>query len=193
MRPFALLSALALCTCLTACKLHPNERPHALRGTVDSVNALTIQEVAKLGVEEAKKRYLGKVVTFKGLDPLGVGAKNENRENVCMQDFGKWFKPEVGPFEHGGISVFFNFGEEITEWDHKGEYRPEDLKVENLLQLDEDVCDTARVCNEGDAQSDRKCLFSSARFLISGKVISVGTNGSGKSFGMDLRPTGLRY
>lgn len=170
----------------------PDNHLHALRGTVDSVTPLTIEEVAKLGVAEAQKRYLGKIVTFKGLNPVGVRAKNEDEKNVCMQGFGKWFNPRVGGFESGDIRVYFNFGDEITEWDHKGEYRPQDLKVDNLLHLDEDVCDTARVCNEGDVTTERRCIFTTERLLIAGKVIWIGTDG-GRGFKMDLRPTGVRY
>ncbi len=219
MKQYATLSITLLCASLASCKspakttpetsvmvdsntvikplspspVAPDNHPHALRGTVDSLTPLTIEDVAKLGVAEAKKRYLGKVVTFKGLNPVGVRAKNENEKNVCMQGFGKWLSPAIGQFQHGGIDVFFNFADEITEWDHEGEYRPQNLKVDNLRHLDEDVCDTARVCNEGDVTTERRCIFSSERFLIAGKVIWVGTNGSGKGFRMDIRPTGVRY
>jgi hypothetical protein len=154
---------------------------------------MTIEELAKLGLDEARKRYLGKVVTFKGLTPVGVTAKNEERENVCMQGFGNWFKPKIGPFKRGGVGVYFNFGNEITRWDARHEFRSEDLADEGLLVLEEDVCDTAQVCNEGDPEGDRKCIFSSNRLLIAGKVVAVNTEGGGKGFNMDIRPTGLRY
>jgi hypothetical protein len=164
-----------------------------LRGTVDSANAVTLEEIAKLSLEEAKTRYLGQVVTFKGLYPEGVRAKNEERSNVCMQGFGKWFTPHISTFQGGSLYVYFNFGDEITKWDHESEYRPENLKVDHPMVLDEDVCDTTRVCNEGDAQSERKCAFSSDRLLVAGKVIAVRTEEEGRGLSLDLRPTGIRY
>jgi hypothetical protein len=199
MRPISPLPAFLLCLGLTACKPQSNSatssdgHPHAVRGSVDSAKALTLEEIAKLSLEEAKARYLGKVVTFKGVNPAGVSAKNEERSNVCMQGFGKWFTPHIGPVQRGDIYVYFNFGDEITKWDHEGEYRPDDLKVDHLLVLDEDVCDTARVCNEMDAQSERKCTFATDRLLLAGKVIAVRAEEEGRGLSIDLRPTGIRY
>lgn len=79
----------------------PDNHGHALRGTVDSVNTVTVQELAKLGEDSARKLYVGKIVTFRDVVPVGVSAKNERKKNVCMQGFWKSFKPWMGALQGG--------------------------------------------------------------------------------------------
>jgi len=161
---------------------------------VDSVNLVSIEEMAKLGVDSARKLYAGKVVTFlSDFAPVGVRAKNERKKNVCMQGFGKWFNPNIGAYRRAGINVFFNFGDEVKDWLKSDFHNPADLVLEYPLQLVEDVCDTARVCTPGDQKRERRCIFSSDRLLISGKIVSITTESEGRAFIVFLRPTGLRY
>jgi hypothetical protein len=153
---------------------------------------VSIEEMAKLGVDSARKLYAGKIVTFlSDFAPVGVRAKNERKKNVCMQGFGKWFNPNIGAFRRGGVSVYFNYGDEIRDWFKNDIHNPADLVLENPLQLSEDVCDSARICNYGDGE--RRCIFTSDRLLISGKIIAIGTEGKGRGFIVSIRPTGLRY
>ncbi|HQF54892.1 MAG TPA: hypothetical protein PK208_07235 [Fibrobacteria bacterium] len=190
----ALGLALAL---LAGCK------PHETHGTVDEANAITVVDVAKLGLAEAKKRYEGKIVTFKGpLEPTGVAGKNEAKPNACIQGFLKRFRelPEKIPssvpgtsYQDGGLYVFFNFGDEMQEWLGSYNIDPKNVPVANSLLLEEDMCDTAGVCSEGDLAGERKCKFSSDRFLVSGQVVSIHEEGEGAGFKIELRPTGLRY
>lgn len=178
-------------------------KPHAEHGTVDEAHAITVVEVAKLGLAEAKKRYEGKIVTFKGpLEPTGVAGKNEAKPNTCILGFVRSFRdlPEKipssvpgTPYQGGGLYVYFNFGDEVEEWLTPGKYDPQHIPTQNLLSMEEDVCDTARVCSEGDLAGERRCKFSSDRFLISGQVISVLEEGEGAGIKIRLRPTGLRY
>ncbi len=172
----------------------PDNHGHALRGTVDSINPITVTELARMGIDSARKLYLGKTVTFRDLSPVGVSAKNERRKNVCMQGFVKRFYPTwMGKLQDAAVGVFFNYGDEITEWLNHTPYKPEDLVVETPLILEEDVCDTARVCNDGYESLGRRCIFASDRFLIAGKIISINVEERGRSFNVYLRPTGLRY
>lgn len=182
---------------LTGCK------PHAEHGTLDEKNAITVVDVAKLGLAETKKRYEGKIVTFKGpLEPTGVAGKNEAKPNTCIQGFTKRFRdlPEKIPcsvpgmnYQDGGLYVYFNFGDEAGEWMKAGSFDPKNVFVEHPLMLEEDVCDTARVCSEGDLAGERKCKFSSDRFLIAGQVVGIHEEGEGAGIAVQLRPTGLRY
>ena len=172
----------------------PDNHGHALHGTVDSMNLVSVEEMAKLGVDSARKLYAGKIVTFlPDFAPVGVRAKNERKKNVCMQGFGKWFNPNIGTFRSGGVNVYFNFGDEIRDWLKSRPHTPEDLVVENPLQLSEDVCDSARVCTPGDQKRERRCIFSSDRLLISGKIMAINAEAEGRNFLIYLRPTGLRY
>jgi len=172
----------------------PDHHGHALHGTVDSVNLVSIEEMAKLGVDSARKLYAGKIVTFlPDFAPVGVRAKNERKKNVCMQGFGKWFNPNIGTFRRGGVNVFFNYGDEVKDWLKTDPHNPADLVLENPLQLSEDVCDSAQVCTPGDQKRERRCIFSSDRLLLSGKIIAISTEGSGRGFIVYIRPTGLRY
>lgn len=178
-------------------------KPHAEHGTFDEANAITVVDLAKLGLVEAKKRYEGKIVTFKGpLEPTGVAGRNEAKPNTCVLGFGKRFRdlPEKIPssvpgtnYQAGGLYVYFNFGDEVEEWLSPGSYAPQNIPMQNSLALEEDVCDTASVCSEGDLAGERKCKFSSERFLVAGKVISVAEEGEGAGIAVRLRPTGLRY
>ncbi|MCB9495810.1 MAG: hypothetical protein H6686_02880 [Fibrobacteria bacterium] len=178
-------------------------KPHAEHGTLDEENAITVVDIAKLGLAEAKKRYEGKVVTFKGpLEPTGVAGMNGAKPNTCIQGFVKsfWSLPEKVPstvpgtnYQYGGLYVYFNFGDEVAEWLSGRGTDPQVIPVEHLLTLEEDVCDTAHVCSEGDLAGDRKCKFSSDRFLISGKVMVIHEEGQGAGIAVRLRPTGLRY
>lgn len=144
-----------------------------------------------MGVDSANRLYAGRIVTFRPpLRPVGVSAKNEARENVYMQGFIKRFKPFLGQFQSGGINVFFNYGDEITRWLKRLDYKPEDLVVENPLVLEEDVCDTAHICSESGTT---ECIFRSKRLLIAGKIIGIRADDDGYAFGIFLRPTGLRY
>lgn len=178
-------------------------KPHAEHGTFDEANAITVVDVAKLGLAEAKKRYEGKIVTFKGpLEPTGVAGKNEAKPNACIQGFLKRFRnlPEKIPssvpgvhYQDGGLYVYFNFGDEAGEWMKAGSFEPKNVFVEHPLILEEDVCDSARVCSEGDLAGERKCKFSSDRFLIAGQVVGIHEEGEGAGIAVQLRPTGLRY
>lgn len=178
-------------------------KPHAEHGTFDEANAITVVDVAKLGLAEAKKRYEGKIVTFKGpLEPTGVAGKNEAKPNTCILGFGKRFRdlPEKIPssvpgmhYQDGGLYVYFNFGDEAGEWMKAGSFDPKNVAVAQPLMLEEDVCDSAGVCSEGDLAGERKCKFSSDRFLVSGQVVGIHEEGEGAGIAIQLRPTGLRY
>ena len=221
MRKLVIFPAILLCASLAACKQQPKpasveapvkfmdtldprapEAPkshgpdnhgHALRGTVDSVNTVTLDGLAKLGIDEARKQYLGKIVTFRDLTPVGIRAKNEDRQNVCMQGFVKHFHPRIAKTQVGSLRVYFNFDTEISEWLKHVSYLPKHLQTENLLVLNEDVCDTAIVCQEGDVDGDRKCIFSSDILLISGKVVAISMESGDRELEVVLRPTGIRY
>ena len=172
----------------------PDNHGHVLHGTVDSVNLVSVEEMAKLGIDSARKLYAGKIVTFlPDFAPVGVGAKNERKKNVCMQGFSKWLKPRIGKLEEAGLNVYFNFGSEVGEWLKSKPHNPADLVVDPPLQLSEDVCDSARVCTPGDKKRERRCIFSSDRLLITGKIMAITVDAEGSSFSVSLRPTGLRY
>jgi hypothetical protein len=172
----------------------PDHHGHALHGTVDSANLVSVEEMAKLGVDSARKLYAGKIVTFlPDFAPVGVRAKNERKKNVCMQGFSKWLKPRIGTFENVAVRVFFNYGNEIHEWLKYDPHNPADIELDNPLQLTEDVCDSARVCTPGDQKRERRCIFSSDRLLISGKIMAINAEAEGRGFVVFLRPTGLRY
>ena len=171
----------------------PDHHAHATRGVVDTVNTITLEDLVRMGVDSARARYAGKIVTFRDMCPAGVSAKNEERKNVCMQGFFKRFRPFIGSVRSAGLFAYFNYGGEVSEWLKNRPYRPDDLLLEHPLDLSEDICDTARVCNEGDPEADRKCIFSSDRLLISGKIMSIKVESGGWSFHVFLRPTGARY
>ncbi len=169
-------------------------KPHAEHGTVDEANAITLEDIAKLGVEGAREKYAGKIVTFKGpMVPVGISSKNEERKNVCTQSFLLRFPTEhkIGTFEAAALRVYFNYGDEIDGWFEHTEHRSEDLKLENPLNLEFDVCDTTGVCNEGDVQ--QQCRFSSAKLLLTGKVAAITAEEDGRHFRVAIRPTGVRY
>ena len=184
-------TALILATALLAagCK------PHETHGTVDEANAITLEDIAKLGVEGARAKYAGKIVTFKGpMVPVGVSSKNEGRKNVCMQSFLHRFSDHrsINGFKNAAVRVYFNYGDEIDGWFEHFEHRPDDLRLENPLTLDFDVCDTAGICNEGD--SEKKCLFSSDQLLLTGKVAAIYQEGDYKEdLRIAIRPVGVRY
>jgi hypothetical protein len=192
--PFATALALAL---LAGC------HPHAEHGTFDEKNAITVVEVAKLGLVEAKKRYEGKIVTFKGpLEPTGVAGMNAAKPNTCIQGFGKRLLdvptkyPSTVPgtnYQDAGLYVYFNFGDEAGDWMKDGSFEQANVHVEHPLILEEDVCDTEHVCSEGDLAGARRCKFSSDRFLIAGQVVGIHEEGGGAGIKIQLRPTGLRY
>ena len=171
----------------------PDHHPHALRGVVDTANTITLEELVRMGVDSARARYAGKIVTFRDMCPVGVRAKNEERRNVCMQGFIKEFRPYLGTVGNSAIRVFFNFGDEVSEWLKHTPYRPQDLLLDHPLALSEDICDSARVCNELSPKGSRRCIFSSDRLLITGKIISISVEDDGWTFGVYLRPTGVRY
>ena len=178
--------------------------PHGLLGTVDTANAITMEQIVQLavqkGMKEVRERYVGKIVTFKGLIPVGLRSKNEHRKNVCMQGFLQNFPKKKYYLDthslscvSGGVSAYFNFGDEIKGWLEYSGYNPKNLPVEHPLEVPFDVCDTQVVCQEGDIEFDRKCIFSTERLLIAGKVVAIEENHLGREFTFDLRPTGLRY
>jgi hypothetical protein len=171
----------------------PDHHAHALRGVVDTVNTITLEDLVRMGVDSARARYSGKIVTFRDMCPVGVSAKNEERTNVCMQGFLRKFRPYIGSVGNGSLLAFFNYGEEVSGWLKHTPYRPQDLKVEHPLNMSEDICDTARVCNEGDPEGDRKCIFSSDRILVAGKIMSISVGSNGWGFNVFLLPTGVRY
>lgn len=171
----------------------PDHHSHALRGVVDTVNTITLEDLVRMGVDSARARYAGKIVTFRDMTPVGVRAKNEERKNVCMQGFLKKFRPYLGTVGDAGISAFFNYGEEVSEWLKHTPYRPQDLQVEHPLVLSEDVCDSERVCNELNPKGSRRCIFSSERLLIAGKIMSIHLEDDGWAFEVFLLPTGVRY
>lgn len=170
-------------------------KPHETHGTVDEANAVTLEDIAKLGVEQARAKYAGKIVTFKGpMVPVGVRAKNEERKNVCTQGFLLRFptNQKVGTFESASLRVYFNYGEEIDGWFENKPHRPEDLKLENPLTLGFDVCDTAGICNEGDAKQE--CRFNSEKLLVTGKVAAIYSfESDNRTIDVYIRPTGIRY
>ena len=181
------LFGLAL-TLLAGCK------PHQTHGAVDEANAVTMEEVASLGLEAARAKYAGKIVTFKGpFLPVGVSSKNEERKNVCMQSFLHHFPNDkkIGTFEDAAVRVYFNYGDEIDGWFEHKPHRPEDLRLENPLVLDFDVCDTTGICNEGDV--DQRCRFSSPKLLLTGKVAAIYPDLEERGLRIAIRPTGLRY
>jgi hypothetical protein len=178
--------------------------PHGLLGKVDTANAITMEQIVQLavqkGIKEVRERYVGKIVTFKGLIPVGVRAKNEKRQNVCMQGFVQDFPKKKYYLDthalsctNGGLGAFFNFGDEIKGWFKHTTYNPKDLPVEHPLVVPFDVCDTQVVCQEGDIKFDRQCIFSTERLLIAGKVVDIEESGEGREISADVRPTGLRY
>lgn len=170
-------------------------KPHETHGTVDEANAITLEDIAKLGIEGARAKYAGKIVTFKGpMVPVGVRAKNEDRKNVCAQGFLLRFptNQKVGTFESASLRVYFNYGDEIDGWFENKPHRPEDLKLENPLNVEFDVCDTAGICNEGDVK--KECRFNSERFLLAGKIAAIYSfEGDNRTFDVYIRPTGIRY
>lgn len=183
--PFAAAIALTL---LAGCK------PHETHGTVDEANAVTLEDIAKLGVEGARAKYAGKIVTFKGpMVPVGVGSRNEERKNVCMQSFLQRYptSKKVGTYESAALRVYFNYGDEIDGWLESVPHRVEDLRLSNPLMLDFDVCDTAGVCNEGDL--GQLCRFSSDKLMISGKIAAIEEGEEARSLKVAIRPTGIRY
>lgn len=180
-------AALAL-SLLAGCK------PHETHGTVDEANAITLEDIAKLGIEGARAKYAGKIVTFKGpMVPVGVISRNEERENVCAQGFLQRYPTDnkVGTYESAALRVYFNYGDEIDGWFENVPHRVEDLRLSNPLTLDFDVCDTVGICNEGDI--DQKCRFSSAKLMISGKIAAIEEGEEARSLKVSIRPTGLRY
>jgi hypothetical protein len=180
--------------------------PHGLLGTVDTVNAITMEQIVQLavqkGMKEVRERYVGKVVTFKGLIPVGVRAKNEKRQNVCMQGFLQRYPKKKYYLDthalsctNGSLRAFFNFGDEIKGWLEYSGFEQQNLPVEHPLNVPFDVCDTVRpsVCQEGDIEFDRKCIFSTERLLVAGKIVAIEESRIGRDLTFDLRPTGLRY
>lgn len=170
-------------------------KPHAEHGTVDEANAITLEDIAKLGIEGANAKYAGKIVTFKGpMVPVGITSKNEERKNVCAQGFLLRFptNQKVGTFESASLAVYFNYGDEIDGWFENKPHQPEDLKLENPLIVDFDVCDTAGICNEGDVK--KECRFNSDKLLLTGKVAAIyGFESDNRTIDVYIRPTGVRY
>lgn len=171
----------------------PDHHPHATRGVVDTVNTITLEYLVRMGVDSARARYAGKIVTFRDMCPTGVRAKNEERKNVCTQGFIRDIRPFFGSVRNAELSVFFNYGEEVSGWLKHTPYRPQDLSVEHPLVMSDDVCDSARACNEGDPEGDRKCIFSSDQLLVAGKIMSISVGRDSWGFHVFLLPTGVRY
>jgi aryl carrier-like protein len=174
--------------------------PHGLLGEVDSVNAITPERLAQMGLDSARALYLGKTATFKGLTPVGLRAKNEQRKNVCMQGFiqrlphGKYFLRKPDEDAHSGsVYAYFNFGDEISGWFEHTPHNPKDLKLDHPFQVPFDVCDTVRpiVCHEMDMLSPRRCIFSTERLLIAGRIAAIYVIDG--DLQIELRPTGVRY
>lgn len=187
-------SVLSLAAAGLAFALLAGCKPHETHGSVDEANAVTLEDIAKLGVEGARARYAGKIVTFKGpMVPVGVRSKNEERKNVCMQSFLQRYptSKKVGAYESAALRVYFNYGEEIDGWLESVPHRVEDLRLSNPLMLDFDVCDTAGICNEGDV--DQRCRFSSDKLMISGKIAAIEEGDDARSLKVAIRPTGIRY
>jgi hypothetical protein len=122
---------------------------------------------------------------------VGICAKNDDKPNTCTQGFILRGKGK-GKWENVGLGVWFNFGDEIEEWQKHTPHDPKDLELANPLNLDIDVCNTTYeepVCSLYDESG--RCPFEGKKFAISGKVFAVYTDSS-RELSIDLRPTGLQ-
>lgn len=185
---FSLLTIVAL-SALSACK------EHSTIGNLDKSKIVTMEQIASKGLDSARMLYEGKVVTLSGkLIPKGVYERNEDMKNSCTQAFVQGFPAPIVPKEDTSSSyisvllkVAFNSEDSVEGY--------------KRMNIGFDVCDTANVCSVDDYFGPQKCIFSSNRLLITGKIeyirtayyedLEKGTYTTGLEIGVN--PTGVRY
>ncbi len=162
-------------------------------GEVDLENVVDWNDVASLSYEDASKKYLGKTWTFTHLLPLGPSAKNEAKTNACAQAYGT----KVGiptkkraDLRETGITVFFNFGDEILEWidGTDTDYTGTPLEIEKALPVELDVCTK---CNFVEGQPG--CEYRSTRLHIAGHVVKMDKHAGGQDMFLTVIPRGMAY
>ncbi|MBK9577388.1 MAG: hypothetical protein IPO40_09950 [Fibrobacteres bacterium] len=183
-----------LCLILASCSLfkpQPAAKGKSF-GVLDKEHAILLEDIARLPKETIMKNYLGKTVTFKGMQPGGgycfQGLPYE--KNICDGFFNRSSDKDRATlsvwFHADSETIMSSYPEHVTD--------PQILSHFEPVQFPFNICDPDRWnnCSLHNKITDGKvCAFADDSLYIAGRIFSITYRGPELGYRIIIVPTGL--